>query len=188
MKDISQKTVQSLLEYNPDTGVLKWKERCESLFPKKCYMVAWNKKNAGNRAGSILTNKRTGYKNRQITLLGKRRLEHQVVWLYVKGHPIPTEIDHINQDATDNRWSNMRASNHSLNGRNSTKKSTNTSGITGVYWHKRAGKWLAYCTCNGECNYLGLHADIKNAEKAVKEFRKDNGFYDAHGANPAPYR
>lgn len=188
MKDISQKTVRSLLDYNPETGILKWKKRNLSLFPTKRHALTWNTKNVGKRAGSISINKKTGYKHRKIAIFGKRYIEHRIIWLIMKGHPVPDEIDHINQDATDNRWSNMRASNHSLNGRNSTKKSTNTSGITGVYWHKRAGKWLAYCTLDGKYNYLGLHADIKDAERAVKQFRKDNGFYDAHGANPAPYR
>lgn len=56
-------------------------------------------------------------------------------WLWkMKNGPIPAgyTIDHINGIRTDCRWCNLRCVPIVINLRNSTKRSDNTSGVTGV--------------------------------------------------------
>lgn len=43
---------------------------------------------------------------------------------------------------------------------------TNTSGYTGVYQHKKSGKWVAQITFRKKTYYLGAYSDIHEAVKA----------------------
>lgn len=54
------------------------------------------------------------------------------------------DIDHINRDGLDNRWSNLRLATKSQNMRNHGLFKTNTSGMTGVHWDRCAKKWRVY--------------------------------------------
>lgn len=47
--------------------------------------------------------------------------------------------------------------------------SNNTSGIRGVSYNKRSGKWSAYIKFKGVFYHLGMYKDIGDAEKARKE-------------------
>lgn len=47
--------------------------------------------------------------------------------------------------------------------------SSNTSGYTGVYQHKRSGKWEAQITFKGRTYYLGLYEEIEEAVAARKK-------------------
>lgn len=74
-------------------------------------------------------------------------------WLWeTRNGPIPAgyTIDHINGIRTDCRWCNLRCVPIVINLRNSTKRSDNTSGVTGVsLWDSPKGIfWRATCTDN----------------------------------------
>lgn len=61
---------------------------------------------------------------------------HRLIWEELIG-PIPTgmQVDHINRNRTDNRLCNLRLVTIQDNRKNMSKRSDNTSGITGVsYW------------------------------------------------------
>jgi hypothetical protein len=64
-------------------------------------------------------------------------------------------IDHIDGDPLNNRISNLRISNTSLNAANKKTPSTNTSGLKGVSFVKSTGKWGAYIKINGKSKSLG---------------------------------
>lgn len=57
--------------------------------------------------------------------------------------PTGLEWDHENRDPLDNRRSNLRAVTHAFNSRNRSLNQNSTSGVRGVYWAKREGKWRA---------------------------------------------
>lgn len=78
-------------------------------------------------------------------------------------------IDHINGNTSDNRKSNLRVATKSQNGMNRDLQLNNTSGVTGVYWHKQLGKWVAYITINREYIYLGSFNEFDGAVKVRKE-------------------
>lgn len=73
--------------------------------------------------------------------------------------------------------SNCRWEYASVQGYNSRRKSTNTSGRTGVSFHKATGKWMASIGYNGKVIYLGIHSRFEDAvvsrsEAEIKFFGK----------------
>lgn len=95
-------------------------------------------------------------------------------------------IDHINRDRLDNRRSNLRVVDYSLNGFNKGKQSNNTSGHVGVSWEKKRNKWETHIKVNGKKKFLGYFDDIDDAIKVRKEAEVEyygelrNSKYDVH--------
>lgn len=77
-------------------------------------------------------------------------------------------IDHINRDGLDNRVCNLRFATFSQNNMNKGVQKNNTSGCTGVDWHKAKGVWRARIKINRKTIELGNFADKKDAIKARK--------------------
>lgn len=79
--------------------------------------------------------------------------------------------DHIHGRETrfDNRKSNLRVVNDSKNQMNTSLSSNNTSGVTGVTWHKGKNKWTAQITINRKQISLGSFNNFDDAVKARKK-------------------
>lgn len=83
------------------------------------------------------------------------------------------KVDHKNHDTLDNRRENLRPCSHTNNLANrGGRQINNTSGIRGVYWHERAGKWMAQITVSRKAIYLGLHETKESAAKAYAAANK----------------
>ncbi len=107
---------------------------------------------------------------------------HRIVWFLVNKTQPPEILDHINNDRLDNRIENLRESDHSKNQYNTKKQKNNTSGIKGVSWHNKLGKYTAYIIKDGKQKHIGVYTDIKEAEKAIKQARQQlHGEYANHG-------
>jgi hypothetical protein len=112
---------------------------------------------------------------------GSRTLRklHQVIAerMGIVGNP-----DHLDRDGLNNRRSNLRPATASQNGANQGKRSDNTSGVKGVYWHAGAGKWRARIKVDGKYHSLGYFIDLKDA-KAVVETAREKAFgeFACHG-------
>ena len=93
-------------------------------------------------------------------------------------------VDHRDGDKLNNRFNNLHLTTESGNNRNKRMQSNNTSGITGVFWHKRDKRWRAQAYDNtGKNKYLGYFNDITEAAAVVQNFRNEMGNYsDRHGA------
>ena len=78
-------------------------------------------------------------------------------------------IDHINHNTRDNRKSNLRNVTYSQNQMNTSKRHDNTSGITGVDWHKHERMCRARIQVNGKSIMLGYFNSFEDAVKARKE-------------------
>ena len=61
-------------------------------------------------------------------------------------------------------------------------KSNNTSGVTGVSWNRKAGKWDAYIKVNGKRINLGYYVDKQDAIKTRRDAEIKHGFHENHGA------
>lgn len=59
-------------------------------------------------------------------------------------------VDHINRNRYDNRRCNLRYVNPTENARNTSKSTTNTSGIIGVWWSNKDKYWVAQINYNGK--------------------------------------
>lgn len=108
-------------------------------------------------------------------------LSHRLAWFLYYGKWPENHIDHINQDGCDNRIVNLRDVSRSENLRNARRSKSNTSGVTGVFWHKVAKKWHAQIVVKGVSIYLGLFEKIEDAAEARSEAEKKYGFHPNHG-------
>lgn len=82
------------------------------------------------------------------------------------------KIDHKNRDKLDNRIENLRPVNDTQNSINRGMQSNNTSGVTGVGFDKKSGKWVARIGINRKQIILGLFSDFNEAVKIRKEAEK----------------
>ncbi len=165
-KELTQKYLKEILNYNPNTGIFTWKL-------SKALRV-----NKGDIAGGIDNH---GYG--RIGVDGKSYRKHKLIWLYVYGK-FPkdgNEVDHINHDKIDNRLVNLREVTRSENQRNRTRQKNNTSGFTGVYFHTTKNKWNAKIRNSGKNIHLGYFEKIKDAIKARKKAIIKYGFHPNHG-------
>lgn len=162
-KSITQERLKELLTYSEKEGKFYWK-----VSPSNNIKI-------GDEAGK---GKVAGYN--RVSLDNKSYLVHRLVWLWFYGY-MPKEIDHINHNRSDNRLNNLREVTHIENGHNVSKKTNNTTGYTGVVYHKATGKWLAQIMINHKNKYLGLFSTIEEAVEKRKEAEKDFNFYVNHG-------
>jgi hypothetical protein len=102
----------------------------------------------------------------ELSLRGHRALAHRVAWLYMTGEWPAGDIDHINNNRSDNRFSNLRPATRSLNIANSTKKKSNSSGFKGVSFSKANRKWFAKITVNYRQQSLGYFNTPQEAHAA----------------------
>ena len=137
--------MRDLINYDPETGILTWK-------------VRQGRAQAGQTAG---TTRHDGYIT--IKVNGKKRYAHRLAWYLVTGSWPKGEIDHINHDTSDNRWENLRDVSKAENGfHRAGLQSNNTSGVTGVGWHKRRQKWYAWV----RTTHLGVFDNFDDAVAA----------------------
>lgn len=148
--------LQELLSYDPETG------RFVRLVSTS------SRARAGDRPGYL--DRSHGY--RAICIDGKEYYEHRLAWLYMTGEWPEQQIDHRNNDRSDNRFSNLRKAAERQNKKSLKMHRDGTSGVKGVTWHKKAGKWMAQIQSDGKHVYLGLHDSIDEAKEAYNEASK----------------
>ncbi|OOV08859.1 hypothetical protein RF819_02655 [Rhodoferax fermentans] len=146
---MTQAKLRELLNYDPLTGVFTWRE------------TANNRLRPGDVAGSV---RKSGYVN--LGVGGKLYLAHRLAWLYVYGAWPSKELDHINENKSDNRIANLRDVNRSQNCQNIRLPKRNTSGVKGVYFDKRASLWHARVYHDGRHHCAGFHARLRDAAAA----------------------
>ena len=178
---VDPSNVREILNYDPVTGIFTWKARQPDCFKNPSWAKRWNTRYVGKRAGSIWTDKKSGYQNREIHLFGKKYREHYLAWIYMTGKIPAKEIDHKNRDSLDNRWRNLKESTHVSNCNNRPQRIDNTTGVTGVKRSKNKKRWEASCTHEGKSYYLGSYPEIDEAAMAVLEFRASNEIPLTHG-------
>lgn len=171
-KTMEAETARDILDYDPETGLFTWKIRPLKYFRDEWHFKSWNTKMAGKPA--MMVNRSNGYK--ATTIFGVPWLAHRVAWLIHYGY-LPDEIDHINGDRTDNRITNLRSVTRKENLRNLTIPVTNSSGVVGVFLHKKSGRWY---TRIGK-TYLGMFPSFEEAVAVRKEAEKAHGYHPNHG-------
>jgi hypothetical protein len=75
-------------------------------------------------------------------------------------------VDHIDNDKSNNKSSNLRWATHSQNGQNKSMMSNNTSGVKGVFWDKTKNKYQSYINIDGVRIHLGTFTNIEDAKQA----------------------
>ena len=144
-----------------EAGTLTWKQRALEQFPDERVWKSWNTKNAGKIAGCL---ERHGYW--KMCLFHKRCSSHRIIWEMANG-PIPKglQIDHIDQNRSNNRLSNLRLATNAENARNRRVQITNTSGFKGVS-RLPNGSWRAKINVHGRKIHIGHFANFEEATAA----------------------
>ena len=157
---VSLARIMDAVSYDPDSGLLHWKERGADAFTKgkrtaKQKAQIFNAHYAGKTAFSSLTS--AGYLAG--TFEKKSVKAHRVAWALHYGEWPELPIDHINGERSDNRLQNLRLANQAQNSRNSAKYklAKATSPYKGV--SRLGGKWKAAIDADHTRVYLGLFDD-----------------------------
>ena len=178
IKMLTQEIVRELLDYDPETGTLTWRERDRKWFKSDKSWKIWNSRYANKEAFTSLDHWRYFHG----AVFHKTYKAHTIVWLYQTGKLPKGQIDHINHDRSDNRWTNLRQVSHQDNSKNRTQQKNNTSKCTGVGWHKPTQKWRVRINTNNEEIHLGCFASFEDAVIARKAAETKYSFHENHGS------
>ena len=172
----SQEVLRELLDYDPETGVLTWRERDRKWFKTKRSYNRWNNRFAGKKAGSKM---QTGYC--EIKIIGTSFLLHRVTWKLVHNEE-PEQVDHINHNRADNRLTNLRVATNKINGMNQSLNKLNTSGVIGVWQKSRDGRWVAEIKIDQKKMNLGCFEYKADAIAARQAANVKYNFHENHGS------
>ncbi len=160
--EITQEELKSSVLYIPETGFF-WR-----------YVARTN------------TYKRAGYTNPmgyiEMHINGFSYLAHRLAWLYVHGNHADEHIDHINNDAGDNRIANLRVTSQFGNTKNMRKGRRNTSGHKGVSWNSLRKKWVVHIMTNRHNKNWGSFDSLDEAACFARMKREElHGEFANHG-------
>tara|TARA_R110000737_G_C14174271_1_gene412053 strand:- start:6 stop:479 length:474 start_codon:yes stop_codon:yes gene_type:complete len=117
----------------------------------------------------------------RVNIGGKALLKHRVVYSVVHGY-IADTVDHIDGDKSNNHPCNLRDIPQAMQSRNRGVSSSNKSGVNGVHWSRRIGKWVAQVALHGKRKHLGLFTDLSAAKTAVLNYQAiEGGYTRRHG-------
>jgi len=112
----------------------------------------------------------SGYAVRSAIVDGKRK--HIFMHREVGNIGVGLLGDHINRNRLDNRRTNIRPVSHSGNARNRGLRSINTSGLIGVSFDKRLGKWRSFISINGKNKAIGCFSAKEDAGRMYNEYAR----------------
>jgi HNH endonuclease/AP2 domain len=95
---------------------------------------------------------------------------HCLIWYLMTGkYPEKKEVDHADTDRANNRWSNLRRANPTLQQANRGVSSNNKLGVKGVSLCKSTGRYRADIRVNGRSINLGRYDTIEEASALYAE-------------------
>lgn len=144
--------LREVITYDPELGVFRWRH-------------SRGRMTSGSIAGNI---NHDGYR-----VIGVNRyiyMASHLAWLYMTGKWPENEIDHVNGEPGDNRWSNLREATSTENNRNRNGHRDSKSGVKGVDWH--CGKWRAAICTNRKWQQIGRYDTLEEASMAYREAAK----------------
>ena len=97
-----------------------------------------------------------------------RQMAHRLAWAYCYGVWPNGDLDHIDQNKSNNAIANLREATRKQNMQNVTIHRHNTSGHKGVALHAWSGKWRAYIFNDRKQTHLGLYDTKEAAAQARK--------------------
>jgi hypothetical protein len=178
--------IKRAVQYDPASGNFTWLERTPDMFEPshnelitytpECRCRKYNTRYAGQTVKININIQGYAY----FRMFRKIYAAHRVAaFLMLDRWPIC--IDHIDGDRTNNVWSNLREVTLHENSKNQKKRSTNTSGVTGVHFSKQCGKYIASIRQNHKLIYLGIFERLEDAAKARLKAQQELGYSVRHG-------
>lgn len=156
----SQEELLRLFNYDPDSGVMSWRAN------PKHYGTASGKLGTVSSCGYLYVGVRDGHGAKFKTYIA-----HRIIWKMMTGEDPVDQIDHIDGDRLNNRWSNLRPADNGKNRWNSKLAKNNKSGVKGVCWDTSHRKWNAYISIGGKQSRLGRFDVLDDAAAVVNAVR-----------------
>ena len=149
--------LKAIFFLDKDTGDLFWKVKLARSIK------------VGKLAGCI---KPTGYKS--VNILGTTYWQHRVVYSMYYDVELNSneQIDHVNQNKSDNSPKNLRVATPSQNQHNKKIQKNNTSGHKGICYDKKRNKWRCYVNVDGKKHSLGRFEFKEDAIIAISSAHK----------------
>lgn len=161
----SPEVLRQLLRYEPETGKLFWKITLSNRKPKGTEAFA-GRGSHGYRHGGIY---------------GGKYLAHRVIWAMEHGAWPKFTVDHVNGNKEDNRLCNLREATWSENNCNTGPRRRNKTGMKGVCFDTRKGKFLAQVAIQRRNYHIGYFNTAESAHAAycIKASSLHGKFYRA---------
>lgn len=166
MFDIDQ--AKSLLDYYPEEGVFRRR-------------VTRGNSKRGTIAGYRL-DKGHSKLYWAIEIAGNKIYAHRLAFAFMTGE-WPDEVDHIDGNGMNNKWSNLRGCSRSSNCKNRRLQSNNKSGILGVSWRGDCNRWVAKINSDNKQFSLYSGKDFLEACCARKRAENRFQFHPEHGTD-----
>jgi hypothetical protein len=149
--------LRAILDYNPDTGVLTYKQ-CQ------------RKSSVGKPIPT--RSDKDGYMLARIE--GNSIRAHRICWVMYHGQLPANQIDHINGNPADNRICNLREATSQQNSHNKHRANKNSSsGVQGVQWDESRNKWRAWIGVDRKNVFLGRFDSLQEATEARNKAKKE---------------
>jgi hypothetical protein len=179
---IDPATLQQLIDYEPASGIFRWKHRDAHWFAEgrtgsETVAKVWNTRYAEKETFKKVD--KDGYYCGAV--MKNYYQAHRLAWAIFYGKWPDGQIDHINGVRNDNRIDNLRDVPPIGNSQNRRVSPKNTSGYMGVTWHKQLNKWQAQIGVGRQTIYLGVYDNFDDAVIARKAAEAGNGFHENHG-------
>lgn len=135
--------LKEYVSYCPITGLVSWKKKVRY----------------GVSAGDAITTRNSpGYV--QCCIRNRTYLAHRIAWALTHGKWPTAMIDHVNGDRSDNRLVNLRLATGAQNQANRTARKDSKTGLRGVRFDKKTGKFAAQLQVGGFDTAEEAHAEF----------------------------
>jgi hypothetical protein len=168
----TQAYLRECFDYDPETGILRWKVRPLAHFKNAHGMNSFNAQHAERECRRPMPK---GYLT--VNIAGRSYLVHRLVWKLTTGQEPTGEIDHKNGVRDCNRWDNLRDATHQQTAINRGATVASRTGVKGVHWDDSKRCYTVFITVGGRTKYCGRFDDIEAARQ-----RQRAAEVEAHGA------
>jgi hypothetical protein len=111
----------------------------------------------------------TGFRYGQIRVDGKVGYTHRVAYQLQTGQdPGDHDVDHICHNTLCVRGIHLRLATRSQNNQNRRgARRDSQSGVRGVHWNAKLGKWVAHIGHGGQLRHIGVYDSLEAADVAA---------------------
>ncbi len=149
--------LRECFDYDPGTGILRWKERPASHFKSEAATHQINSHFAGTQAG--WPHDKSG---RLYVELDQRPWAiARIIWKIMTGVEPPRLVDHRDKNAANDKWDNLRPASYTENACNQRGR---RNGKKGAYPDRN--RWRSVVTVNGRRFDLGTFDTEEQAHTA----------------------
>ena len=154
----SSRFLRECLNYDAQTGILRWKVRPVKHFKDARAANSWNTRYAGQLA--FHNKNKFGHFTGRVN--DQPYLAHRVIWKIVTGKEPPVIIDHKDRCADNNKWDNFRSATKSQNNMNSDIP-------RGIWFDTSRNKFMAHIKKDRRRIFLGRFDKQEDAQAARRD-------------------